>query len=105
MSSALPINRVPAALHVALGIILAIEAGLTLSHALSVHHDMHLALVGAIQGLGALLFVWPRTMRAGACVLICLFLISAVVHLVRGEFPSEHLVYAIAVSFMTLRSN
>lgn len=98
-------NKLPVALKVTLGIVLAIEAGLILYHAVSAHHDLHLALVGAVQGLGALLFIWPRTMRAGACVLICLFLISAVVHLVRGEFPSEHLVYAIAVAFMTQRSH
>jgi uncharacterized membrane protein HdeD (DUF308 family) len=94
--------RASTALYVALGLILVIEAVLTLRHALSVHHDQHLALVAVTQGIGALLFIWPRTMRIGACLLVCLFLISAVVHAFRGEFASEHLVSAIAVSFIML---
>ena len=94
--------RAATGLYVALGLIFVVEAVMTLRHALSVHHDGHLALVAATQGIGALLFIWPRTIRIGACILVCLFLISAVVHAVRGEFAAEHLVAAIAVLFIVL---
>jgi uncharacterized membrane protein HdeD (DUF308 family) len=91
-------------LHVALGLILAVEGALTMIHALSAHEDLHLLAFAAIEVIGALLFIWARTMRIGACVLVCAFIIAAVVHLLRGEFPSEHLVYAVAVLFVMIHS-
>jgi hypothetical protein len=87
-------------LHVGLGLILAIEGSQTLVHALSVHRDFHLIAFGAVQAIAALFFIWPRTMLIGGCFLVCAFLIAAVVHVLRGEFPSEHLIYAIAILFV-----
>ncbi|MGH7426843.1 MAG: hypothetical protein ACREMW_13860 [Gemmatimonadales bacterium] len=86
-------------LHLALGLILAVEGVLTLIHGLSVHNAPHLIAFGAVEAIGALLFIWPRTLLVGGCFLLCAFLIAAAVHLLRGEFPSEHLVYAVAVLF------
>jgi uncharacterized membrane protein YphA (DoxX/SURF4 family) len=87
----------------ALGLILAVEGVLTLIHAASAHHRLHLIAFASIEVIGALLFIWPRTMRVGACCLVCAFVIAAVVHILEGEFPSEHLVYAVAVLFVTIR--
>src|SRR5712692_988249 len=89
-------------LHVALGLILAVEGALTLVHALSMHHDAHLIAFGTVKTIAALLFIWPRTMLVGGCVLFCTFLIAAAVHVVRREFPSEHLVYAVAVMLVMI---
>jgi hypothetical protein len=61
------------------------------------HHDPHLIAFGTVQTIAAILFIWPRTMLVGGCILFCAFLVAAGVHVVRGEFPSEHLVYAVAV--------
>ena len=85
------------ALHLALGLILAVEGSLTLRHALFAHEDLHFRAFAAIQWVGALLFIWPRTLQVGGCILACVYLIAAVVHGLRGEFSAEHLVYTVAV--------
>lgn len=87
-------------LHLSLGLIIAAEGALNLVHGFSAQRDPQLIAFGAAEGLGALAFIWPRTLRVGGCVLVCTFLIAAVVHLLGGEFPSEHLVYAVAVLFV-----
>ena len=96
------VNRSSMTLHLALGLILAVEGGLTLIHGLSAHDDLHLLAFAATEVIGALLFVSHRTMRIGGCFLVCAFVIAAVVHVLRGEFPSEHLVYAVAVLFVMI---
>jgi len=101
----LSVFRSSVTLHIALGLILAVEGVLMLVHAVAAHHDPHLLAFAAIQGIAALLFIWPRTMRIGGCVLVCAFVIAAVVHLLRGEFPSEHLVYAVAVLFVMIHGS
>lgn len=93
-------SRLSRTLHLALGLILTLEGVLTLIHALAEHHDLHLLAFASLQVSGALLFTWPRTIRIGACILVCTFAIAAIVHFARGEFPSEHLVYIIAVLFV-----
>jgi hypothetical protein len=89
-------------LYVAFGIILAVEGIMTLTHAVPDRNTLHVAF-GAAETMGALLFLWPRTMRLGAmCCLLPAFAAAAMVHIGQGEFPSEHLVYAIATVFATL---
>jgi hypothetical protein len=83
-------------LHLALGLIIAVEGTINVLHGLA-PQDRQLIAFGAAEGIGALVFLWPRALRVGGCVLVCTFLIAAVVHLLAGEFPSEHLVYAVAV--------
>ena len=90
-------RRFSTSLRAALGLILALEGTLTLIHSLSVHHDPHSIAFGATETVAAMLFILPRTMRVGGCILFCAFLIGAGIHLLHGEFPSEHLVYALAV--------
>ena len=99
------VNRSSVTLHLALGLILAIEGVLTLIHAFSAHEDVYLLAFAAIEVIGALLFIWPRTIRIGGCLLVCTFVIAALVHLVRGQFPSEHLVYAVAVLFVMIHGS
>jgi hypothetical protein len=92
-------------LSVILGATLAIEGGLILAHAVLQHEGMHVVAFGAVELVSALLFVWPRTMRFGACGLVCASLVAAVFHVVEGEFPSKHLVAAIAVLIVVLRES
>lgn len=102
----LPGTRSATVLHVALGVIFAVEGVLILIQAASAsHHDLHLFAFAGAEVLGALLFIWSRTMRIGACVLACAFVIAAVVHLLEGDFPSEHLVYAVAVLLVVIHDN
>jgi hypothetical protein len=39
----------------------------------------------------------PRTVAAGACILVCAFLAAAGVHALGHTWPFDHLVYAVAV--------
>jgi hypothetical protein len=99
------VRRWSGVLDLALGLIVGLEGVLILIQALSVQPDSHLIAFGAAEVIGALLFIWPRTMRIGACVLVCSFLIAVVVHLLEREFPSEHLVYAVAVLLAVAHGN
>lgn len=98
-------HRLSRVLHLALGLIFAIEGALTLRHALSEHHDLHLLVMATTQTLAALLFTWPRTMRIGGWVLVAMFTISAGIQLLRSDFPTAQLVYVIALVFMILHGS
>jgi hypothetical protein len=91
------------ALHMTLGVVIIVESARTLIHAfgaLAEHH--HEALLGSVEIVAAVLFLWPRTLRIGGWVLVAIFLLTASVHAVRGEFPAPLLVYAAAVFFVTV---
>lgn len=98
-------HRLSRVLHLALGLILVVEGALTLRHAMSEHHDLHLVAVATAQILAALLFTWPRTVRIGGWVLVAMFVISAGDRLLRGDFPAAQLVYVVAVLFMMLHGS
>ena len=63
-------------------------------------HDPHVALLGAVEALAALLFLWPRTMRAGAAGLLGTFAVAFLLHAHQGQFRAELLVFAAAVAFV-----
>jgi hypothetical protein len=88
--------RLPRLLHMALALIIAIEGALNINRGLSEQHGL-LVCFGGAETVGVLLFVWPRAMAVGACILVCTFLIAAALHVAGHEFPSEHLVYAVAI--------
>lgn len=95
-------QRASTLLYIVLGVIFAIEGAFILVRGLTVERDPQLLVYGAVELISATLFIWPRTIRLGACGLVCAFLLAAVIHLVGGEFPSEHLASAVAVAFVTL---
>ena len=97
-------HRATMLLYIVLGLVFAIEGALVLVRGLSVERDPQLVCYGAVELISAALFIWPRTIRLGACGLVCAFLVAAVVHVVAGEFPSEHLASAVAVAFVTIHS-
>ena len=91
-------------LHIVLGLILAVEGVIILVRGLRIEHDSLLVAFGAVELISAALFIWPRTVRIGACGLICASLVAAVFHIIEGEFPSEHLVAVVAVALATVHS-
>lgn len=97
-------RRAPLLLHVALGLIFVIEGVLILVRGFTVEHDSLLVCFGVVESISAALFIWPRMVRIGACGLVCAFLVAAVFHVIDGEFPSEHLAAAVAVTFVTIHS-
>jgi hypothetical protein len=65
-------------------------------------HDPHVALLGLVEGVAAVLFLIPRTMRAGALGLLATFAIAFVAHAAGGEFRGDLLLYAAVVSFVAV---
>jgi uncharacterized membrane protein len=90
-------HRFSGALHIALGSLIAIEGAFNLAHGFAGERDPQLIAFGAAEIAGALLFTWSRTIAAGACILVCAFLIAAGVHVLGHDLPVEHLIYAVAV--------
>lgn len=87
------------------GILLFVYSVRTVVDQLSAHEagpHAHIALLGAAEAIAALLFLLPRTMRAGGIALLVIFLIAFVLHAVRGEFASQLLLYAAVVGFVVV---
>ena len=61
------------------------------------HHDLHAVAVGAVEAIGALLFLFPRTLRAGAVLLLLTIGIATAVHAFRGHLRVDLLIYAAGV--------
>jgi hypothetical protein len=90
-------ERLLRALHLALALLIAAEGTVNLVHGFSPQRDPQLIAFGTAETVGALLLPWTPTLAMGVCVLACTFVIAAAVHLLAHDFPSEHLVYAVAV--------
>jgi len=60
----------------------------------------HLALLGSVEALAALLFLIPRTTRAGSIGLVAVIGLAFVVHAMLGQFRGDLLVYAAATAFV-----
>ncbi len=89
-------------LHAALGLGLlaaTLQMGL---HAMREHGGLglHLGFLVALEGIGAVLFLIPRTLRVGAIALLIVLVGGFALHLTRGEFEAQLLVYAAAVWFV-----
>jgi len=84
--------------HAILGGVLLLNGVSAVSHAL---HELdgphaHLAIVGSLEALGALLFLIPRTVRWGGGALLIVLLGGLAMHLSLGEWQELH--YAIYAS-------
>jgi len=83
--------------HAVLGGVLLITSHNTLFHALHEHGFGHLAMVGALGMIGALLLLIPRTIKIGGVALLVVLVPEFVAHLTRGEWELQLLVYATGV--------
>jgi hypothetical protein len=92
--------------HLVLGLGLLFGSSETLLHALgntvghSDHAHLHLAIVAGLEGLGAVLFLLPRTLRVGGILLLITILGAWAVHSVRGEWRFDLLIYAAGTWFV-----
>jgi len=100
--AALNVRRAFMVLHSALGVGLLVATLQTFLHAMREHGglDFHLGFVIALEGIGAVLFLIPRTLRVGAIALLIVLVGGFGVHLTRGEFEVQLLVYSAAVWFV-----
>jgi hypothetical protein len=87
------------------GVLLVVYSVQTAWHALAADSngiDVHAAILGSAEAIAALLFLVPKTMRAGGVCLLAVFTVAFVLHGIREEFASQLLLYAVAVSFVVV---
>lgn len=96
-------RRLARVLHLALGLLLVVEGAVNLGLCIVNERGMLLIAFHATQVVAALLFIVPRTLAAGACILVGAFLAAAGVHALEHTLPFEHLVYAVAVLMVWTR--
>ena len=65
-------------------------------------HSPHVALLGVLEALAAVLFLLPWTMRFGAVGLLFTFAVAFFAHAVQHEFRGDLLLYAAVVSFVAV---
>lgn len=89
--------------HLVLGLGLLAASVETLMHALAPENRLthqHIALVAAVEGLGAILFLLPRTLRAGALLLIATIGLAFVLHGLQGAWRPDLAIYAAGAWFV-----
>ena len=88
--------------HLVLG--LGILAGSidTLLFALGQSHyqRLHLGTLGTLEAAGAVLFLFPRTLRVGGTLMLLTILGAALVHMLRGQWRPDLLIYAAGTWFV-----
>ncbi len=87
------------AFHLVLGLGLLSGSIQTLLHALAPenihsHSHQHLAVIAAVEAIGAVLFLLPRVSRWGALVLVAVIGLGFVAHALQGEWRPDLLIYA-----------
>jgi hypothetical protein len=87
-----------------LGISLVWYSADTAWHALGAgrNGDIHVVILASVEAIAGLLFLVPKTMRAGAMCLLAVFATAIVLHGIKGEFPSQLVLYGVAVSFVMI---
>jgi len=99
------IARAFLALWWTLGVLLIIYSARTAWQALAAHRggiDIHVAVLASVEAIAGLLFLVPKTMRAGGACLLAVFAVAFVLHGRKGEFASQLLLYMVAVSFVMI---
>ena len=96
------IARAFLALWWTLGALLVASSVHTAWHALAASGgiDVHVAILASAEAISGLLFLVPKTMPAGGVCLLAVFAVALVLHGRKGEFASQLLLYAVAVSFV-----
>lgn len=88
--------------HAVLGGGLLIMSHNALFHALHEHGFGHLMLVAALEMLGALLLLIPRTLKIGGVALLVVLVPGFVVQVTHGEWEPQLLIYAAGVYFVMI---
>ena len=97
------IARAFLALWWTLGGLLVVYSVQTVWHALAAGRDgidVHVATLASVEAIAGLLFIVPKTMRAGGACLLAAFAVAFALHARKGEFASQLLLYGVAVSFV-----
>jgi hypothetical protein len=87
-------------LHAVLGLGLLIMGHNALLHALHEHGFGHLTFVAGLEFVGAILLLIPRTLKVGGFALLVVLIPGFILHLTRGEWELQLLIYAAGVWFV-----
>jgi hypothetical protein len=103
----LSLRRSFAAFHITLGVVVFVES-LRTAFAVSSGHDVnplgsHLAILATIEAIAAILFLIPKTLKAGSALLLCIFVFAIIVHGISREL--ELLVYGVGVLFVSVHGS
>jgi len=96
------------AFHLTLGLVLLVFSIRTALDALAPamgHASPHVGVLAVGEAMGAALFLLPRTLRAGASVLLLTIAIAFVAHLVGGQVRGDLLVYAAGTGFVMVHGS
>ena len=86
--------------HAILAGVLLILSHNALFHSLHEHGIGHLTFFAALELVGALLLLIPRTLTLGGVMLLVVLIPGFIVHLARGELELQLLIYAAGVYFV-----
>jgi uncharacterized membrane protein YphA (DoxX/SURF4 family) len=88
--------------HAVLGLGLLIMSLEGLAHGIQEFHGehAHLAVVSGFEAIGAALFLIPRTIRWGAAILLAVLQTGFAIHITRGEWELQLLIFAAGVWFV-----
>jgi hypothetical protein len=86
--------------HVVLGLTLLVGSVMTAWN--GGRGDIHIRLIGTVEAVGALMFLFPRTLRPGAWLLILTIAVALVFHSLMGQWRGDLLVYAAGVGFVAV---
>ena len=67
--------------------------------------DPHALVISSVEALASAAFLVPRTMRAGAGVLLVVIALAFAVHALRGEWRPDLLVYAAGVLLVAVHGD
>lgn len=67
--------------------------------------DLHARVIGGVEAAGAIAFLLPWTMRAGAVLLLLTLAGALLVHGARGEWRPDLLVYAAGVLLVAVHGS
>jgi len=94
------LRRIFIVFHVALGVVILYGAGmLALRDGFG---NVHIRLMGAVEAVGAALFLIPGTLRTGAWLLLLTIVAAFAFHASLGEWRGDLVVYAAGVSLVAV---
>ena len=95
------------AFHVTLGLVLLVLSVRTAVYALGPGgaHSPHVAALAILEAAGALLFLLPKSLRAGGVLLLLSIGLGMILHATAHQFRADLLVYAVGTWFVTVHGS
>jgi len=89
--------------HLTLGLTLLFLSARTVLEAMqasSGHSNPHVVILASIEAVGAVLFLFPRSLRAGGALLLLSIALAFLIHIGAGQFRGDLMVYGVGTWFV-----